>query len=124
VSWAPGDSSWTFSSDRDLKENFVEIDTKEVLDKISRVSITEWNFRGYSQRHIGPMAQDFHALFPLGGSGTMIDSGDLQGVALAAIQGLHEVVREKDAKISSLEARIEALETLVKKLAESQGEEE
>ncbi|NQT83837.1 tail fiber domain-containing protein, partial [bacterium] len=121
VSWAPGDSSWTFSSDRDLKENFVEIDPKEVLDRISRVSITEWNFKGYSQRHIGPMAQDFHALFALGGSDTMIDSGDLQGVSLAAIQGLHEIVKEKDAKISSLESRIEALETFVKKLAESQA---
>ena len=124
VSWAPGGSSWTFSSDKNLKENFVEIDPKEVLERISNVSITEWNFKGYSQRHIGPVAQDFYALFPLGGSDTMIDSGDLQGVSLAAIQGLHEIVQEKDAKISSLEERVKALEALVEKLVESQAGEE
>ena len=124
VSWAPGGSSWTFSSDKNLKENFVEIDPKEVLERISNVSITEWNFKGYSQRHIGPVAQDFHALFPLGGSDTMIDSGDLQGVSLAAIQGLHEFVKEKDAEISTLkkqnadlESRVAALESLVEELA-------
>ncbi len=123
VSWAPGSSSWSFSSDKNLKENFVEIDPKEVLERISHVSITEWNFKGYSQRHIGPAAQDFHALFPLGGSDTMIDSGDLQGVSLAAIQGLHEIVREKESRISTLEqrnadleTRLEALEALVVKL--------
>jgi hypothetical protein len=120
VSWAPGNSSWTFSSDRNLKENFVELDAREVLDRVSALSIAEWNFKGYSERHVGPMAQDFHALFPLGGSNTMIDSGDLQGVSLAAIQGLHEIVKEKDGRISTLEARIEALESLVGKLVESQ----
>ena len=124
VSWAPGSSSWSFSSDRELKENFVDIDPKDVLQKVSSVPITEWNFKGHSQRHIGPVAQDFHDLFPLGGSDTMIDSGDLQGVSLAAIQGLHEIVKEKDEKISTLEARIEALETLVEKLVESQAGEE
>ena len=121
VSWAPGDSSWTPSSDRNLKENFVEIDSKEVLERVSRLPITEWNFKGYALRHIGPVAQDFHFLFPLGGSDTRIDSGDLQGVSLAAIQGLHELLREKDAKVSTLEARIAALESLVAKLAERQA---
>jgi hypothetical protein len=123
LSWAPGNASWTFSSDRSLKENFVEIDPKEVLERVSRLPITEWNFKGYSLRHIGPVAQDFQALFPLGGSETMIDSGDLQGISLAAIQGLHTIVREKEAKIScleekntELEKRLKALEELVERL--------
>jgi hypothetical protein len=92
-----------------------------VLERVSRLSITEWNFKGYALRHIGPVAQDFHALFPLSGSETMIDSGDLHGISLAAIQGLHEMLREKDEKISTLEARIAALEGLVEKLVESQA---
>jgi hypothetical protein len=32
---------------------------------------------------------------------------------LAAIQGLHEIVKEKDAKIEQLEARVAALEKLI-----------
>ncbi|NQT82995.1 tail fiber domain-containing protein, partial [bacterium] len=61
VLWNPGDSLWSFTSDRNLKENFVEVDAREVLDKLSALPIAEWNFKGYSQRHVGPVAQDFHA---------------------------------------------------------------
>ncbi len=124
VAWAPGSSSWSFSSDRNLKENFQPVDAEDVLEKVSRLPVAEWNFKGYPLKHIGPMAQDFHALFPLGGSETMIDSGDLQGVALAAIQGLHESLREKGEEISTLkkqnatlEARLAVLEALVETLA-------
>jgi len=127
VSWAPGNASWAFSSDRNLKENFVEIDPEEVLERVCRLPVTEWNFKGYSERHVGPMAQDFHALFQLSGRETMIDSGDLQGVALAAIQGLHKTVQEKEARISRLEQRnneledrLIALESLVGKLTDRQ----
>jgi hypothetical protein len=125
VSWAPGNASWTFSSDRDLKENFVEIDPKEVLERVSRLPITEWNFKGYALRHLGPVAQDFQALFPLGGTETMIDSGDLQGVSLAAIQGLYESLREKNAEIAAiknqnaeLQQRLSALEKLFEKFSQ------
>ena len=51
----------------------------------------------------------------------LIGRMDADGVALAAIQGLHEIAQEKNARISSLEARIETLETLVEKLVESQA---
>jgi hypothetical protein len=97
VSWNPGDAFWTFSSDRNVKEDFTLVEPVEVLDKVSELPITEWNYKGYDKRHLGPMAQDFHAAFNLGGSETTIDGGDLHGVALAAIQGLHQLVRDKDA---------------------------
>jgi len=125
VEWAPGGSSWSFSSDRNLKEEFTSVDSEEILEKVTQLPLTEWNFKGYGLRHIGPMAQDFHAAFRLGGSETTIDGGDLDGVALAAIQGLHQIVREKDAQlasqqreISSLEARVSALEQDLRALAE------
>ena len=35
---------------------------------------------------------------------------DADGVALAAIQGLYQLVREREVQIAALEARIEALE--------------
>ncbi len=38
-------------------------------------------------RHVGPMAQDFHAAFGLGDSDKSIGMQDIEGVALAAIQG-------------------------------------
>ena len=44
------------------------------------------------KRHIGPVAQDFHAAFGLGTHETAIATVDADGVALAAIQGLNEKV--------------------------------
>ncbi len=66
------------------------------------------------------MAQDFSAAFGVGEKETMITTIDADGVALAAIQGLHEIVKEKDAEIDAvraknteLEARLERLEALI-----------
>ena len=117
VSWAPGAASWSFSSDRDLKEDFEPVNGMQVLEKVARLPISEWNYKGYSQRHIGAMAQDFHAAFPLNESTTTLNDADLHGVALAAIQGLNEKVKEKDAKISELEKRLSDLERMVQSLA-------
>ena len=56
------------------------------------------------------MAQDFSAAFGVGEKETMIATIDADGVALAAIQGLYEIVQEKDCQIAELEARLSALE--------------
>ncbi len=105
VSWAPGSGSWTFASDRGLKEDLAPVDAREVLERVAALPITEWNYRGYGQRHIGPMAQDFHAAFPLAGSSdTAINSLHLDGVALAAIQGLYRENQELKARLERLEA--------------------
>ncbi|MBA4387533.1 MAG: hypothetical protein C0404_06100 [Verrucomicrobia bacterium] len=111
VAWSPGDASWTFSSDRNLKENFRQVDGAEVLEKVNELPITTWNYRGYDLVHMGPVAQEFHALFPLGRDENAIDGGDLHGVTLAAIQGLYRLVQEKDKKIAELEKRLSTLET-------------
>ncbi len=116
VSWTPGSASWSFSSDRNLKEGLAAVDGKAVLNKLSRLPLSEWNYKGYAQRHIGPMAQDFHALFPLNESETTLNSADLDGVALAAIKGLNEVVQEQQAKMQQKEAEIKALQQSVTEL--------
>jgi hypothetical protein len=51
---------------------------------------------------MGPTAQDFSAAFGLGDSDTSIGTVDAEGVALAAIQGLYQIVQEKDAEIQNL----------------------
>jgi len=121
VSWVPGSSAWSFSSDRNLKEGFTTVDSKQVLEKVAQLPVTEWNFKGYPQRHIGPVAQDFHALFPLNDSDTTLNSADLDGVALAAIQGLNQVVREKEQRISDLERSVAELKDLVQQLVKQQA---
>ena len=105
-------NSWSCSSDRNLKENLTPVDGRDVLQRLSRVPIQTWNAKGQypAVKHLGPTAQDFSAAFALGDDDTRISTIDLDGVALAAIQGLYEMAHEKDAVIAKLQQQNAALE--------------
>jgi len=108
-------NSFTTTSDRNVKENFAPVDPREVLDRVATLPISRWNFKtDGSTRHIGPMAQDFYQTFNVGADDKHIATVDEEGVALAAIQGLNDKLKEKDAQIDSLEKRLAELEKLVK----------
>jgi hypothetical protein len=109
--WSPGDGNWVVVSDQNLKENLAPVDSKAVLEKVAALPIAEWNYKGYGQRNIGPMAQDFHALFPFEGSTeTSLNAGHLDGVALAAIQGLYQENQELKKKLEEVALALAALQ--------------
>ena len=124
VELEPGGGSWSSLSDRGAKDNFATIEPREILEKVANLSIQSWNYRSQSDqiRHLGPTAQDFHAAFELGADHRRITSVDADGVALAAIQGLHQALEEKSARIAALETRNatleQRLEALERRLAE------
>jgi hypothetical protein len=120
VTLAAGGSSWNTISDRNAKENFAPVDGVEVLELLDDVEITAWNYKTQDEsiRHIGPMAQDFYSAFGLGEDDKRINTVDADGVALAAIKGLKEIVKEKDAQIADLERRLAKLEEAVKLLSQ------
>jgi hypothetical protein len=91
-------------SDRNLKENILPIDGREVLTRLAGIPVSSWNYKnqGPSIRHIGPMAQDFKSAFNVGESDRFINMVDSGGVALASIQGLYSILQEKDKEIRSL----------------------
>jgi hypothetical protein len=111
VQLAVGGTSWGAISDRNAKENFKRIDLRRVLDDLSALPISTWNLKAQPKknRHIGPVAQEFNSnfayLFGELESPVHINTMDAIGVTLAAIQGLYQVVKEKDEKIASLESR-------------------
>lgn len=111
----------TFSnpSSLSLKEDFKPLDPKMVLDKFVRLPIQEWSYKSDDRklRHVGPTVEDFQASFGLGTEGQHIFPMDVQGVTMTAVQGLHQVVQEKDAEIAELRQRLSVLEELVSKLA-------
>jgi hypothetical protein len=111
VELAPGSGSWSSLSDRDAKENFVPADRRAILAKVAALPLSTWNYKAQdvSVRHIGPTAQDFKAAFDVGEHATSISTVDADGVALAAIQGLMEVVKEKEARIEALEKSVAEL---------------
>ena len=103
------------SSDRALKSNITEIDVTGVLAQVLALPIRAWNFSDApAARHIGPMAQDFHAAFGLNGDDdTGINTLDADGVVLAAIQGLNaKLQRENDELRARLDAHADELADL------------
>ncbi|HEX6750739.1 MAG TPA: tail fiber domain-containing protein [Longimicrobium sp.] len=83
--------TWTNSSDVNRKHGFAAVSGEDVLARLRSVPISTWTYNGEADRvrHLGPMAQDFHAAFGLGGSDdTHIATVDADGVALAAAQAL------------------------------------
>jgi len=99
-----GGGAWQSISDRNLKANLRSVNPREVLAKVVAMPVTTWNYITQEERirHMGPMAQDFFAAFGLGESDKRITTIDIDGVALAAIQGLHELLRERDAELAAL----------------------
>jgi hypothetical protein len=112
---ATGDVSaptFTTSSDRDAKADFASVDGRQTLEQLLAIPVESWSYKSDDPavRHIGPMAQDFAAAFGVGQDDKHIATVDADGVAFAAIQGLYQVVREKDARIAAQEQRLTALE--------------
>ena len=108
----------SLSSDRNKKANFATVSPREVLGRVVALPIETWNYlsQGPSVRHIGPMAQDFHQAFGVGEDDTHINMVDANGVALAAIQGLYQLVQEQELQLTVLEARLVALEAREREL--------
>jgi hypothetical protein len=104
---------WTNNSDANRKTDFAKINVREVLTQVARLPIASWRYIGEdtSKRHVGPTAQDFWKAFQLGDDDNHIGTIDEGGVALAAIQGLHQMMQQKDREIAQLRRKLEAVET-------------
>ncbi|HEX8267739.1 MAG TPA: tail fiber domain-containing protein [Pyrinomonadaceae bacterium] len=113
VSLAAGGGAWNSLSDRNMKDNFKAVNSREILRGVLALPISTWNYKTQdaSIRHIGAMAQDFKAAFKVGEDDKHISTIDPDGVALAAIQGLNEELKDE---LKTRDAKIERLETQLK----------
>jgi len=105
VTLGPNDGSWGSVSDVNAKTGFGLPDPIEILDRLLSLPIRTWRYRGQDESitHMGPTGQDFYEAFGLGIDDKHIVTVDADGVALAAIQGLYELVKEQAARIDELE---------------------
>ncbi len=114
VSVIEGQVPYTYTSDRNQKENFRAVDADEVLAKLRDLSVTSWNYNGQDPkqfRHYGPVAQDFFAAFGHDAVGTIgtpttITSGDLDGILMIAVQALEKRTVEQEKQIADLKAEL------------------
>jgi hypothetical protein len=98
--------------------DFQPVDVRQVLAKVVALPITTWRYKDAERgvRHMGPLADDFHAAFGIGYGPRAIAGMDARGVTLAAIQGLHRLVQDRDATIAAQRSEIDALSERVKRL--------
>lgn len=114
VQLTAGSSAWTSISDSTMKRNKRLVEGKEILSRLMSLPIKQWSYKSQdpSIEHIGPMAQDFYAIFGLGEDDKTISTIDPAGVALAAIQEVYSITQKLEKKT----ARIDNLETQVAEL--------
>jgi hypothetical protein len=117
------------ASDRNVKENFEPVDNAEILDKVLALPITRWNFKKQdpSVKYVGPMAQDFHAAFGLGGTDDrVIHATNAQGVTIAALQGLNARLEDRcqalQAEVTEMKSRMASMERMLEQQARLQQE--
>ena len=131
VSLATDGTSWGSISDRNAKKNFQSVDVRAMLEKLALVPVQQWNYKWESDAevpHLGPMAQDFkHAFYP-GRDDKVITTQEIDGVALAAIQGMNqkveeqaEALRSRDAELQELRQAVAELKDLVNALTQKAG---
>ena len=100
----------TQGSDRNSKRDIEPVDVENVLKRVADMPISTWSYKTDAQgvRHLGPMAQDFHAAFGLGDDERSIATLDTSGVALAAVQALHARIEELKAELAEVRAELAA----------------
>jgi hypothetical protein len=115
VTLAAGGGSWSSISDSTMKEHVVPVDAVEIATRVASLPLSTWNYKSQADsiRHIGPMSQDFRAAFGVGEDERRIATIDADGVALAAIQGLYQMIRAQEKHIAALERRTAELTRLL-----------
>ena len=85
------------------------------MEKIAALPITQWNYKVDSDKikHIGPVAQDFYALFGLGYDDKSISTLNLAGIALIAIQEQEKNSQKQKSEIEQLKAQVSQLQEIV-----------
>ena len=120
-----GGGAWVSISDKNAKANFTPVDAEDVLKKVAEMPLSTWNYKSEDTaiRHMGPMAQDFHAAFGLSGTDDKgITTIDADGVALAAIQGLARQLERKDRELSELRAELSERDAQLRAVQATQAE--
>jgi len=103
-------------SSKSSKTAFEDIDTRSYLDRVAALELTKWSYKTEQDvSHIGPMAEDFFAALGHGPSEQSISTVDSDGVALAAIQGLYELVQEQQALLAGLRTENELMRAMMER---------
>lgn len=111
VMLSSGASAWAAVSAIKHKDGIVEVDPEEILQRVEALPIYTYHYRGNppSQKCVGPMADDWHALFPSSKDPEKIETMDLDGASLAAIKGCARRIRALQDALDETRQELAAL---------------
>jgi hypothetical protein len=111
----------TENSDVNSKQDIVPVNGRNILEKLANLEISEWSYKDTpADRHVGPMAQDFHASFGLGHTDKGIATLDSSGVALAAIKALIDENASLKQRLEQLESQQLQMQAVMARMIEGQ----
>jgi cell division protein FtsB len=135
--------TWTNGSSRSFKERFVQYRPQEVLEKLRRLPVEGYYYKGTEEYHITPMAEDFYAAFGTGvhqiietdSTGTLVrrpnpevnkylSAADVAGVAILGIQALAERVDAVPGDVGALRQENERLKERVEQLEQQNAQQQ
>ena len=107
-------NAWTTICDKNRKENFEPLNGEDVLQKLSNINFTSWNYKMQdpkNYRHYGIMAQDFNTAFGHDkygsiGNDTTVNPIDMIGIDMAAIQALVKRTNELKDKDEAINKKL------------------
>jgi hypothetical protein len=114
-----GGSSWNVISDRGAKRNFLDVDGEDLLARLRTVPVTTWRYKEEADttvRHMGPMAQDWHAAFGFSKDDKTVNMSDIDGVSLAGIKALDTRTLQLKAELTAAKAKLEERDSLIASL--------
>lgn len=115
---APGGGSFACTSSKSLKENFLPLSGSDVLSRLRKIPVMQWNYTGEGQKihHIGAFAEDFYREFRLGTDDKSIGLLDIAGVNTAAIKALDERTENLQRENNRLKSEIKHQQTAIDNL--------
>ena len=117
---SPGAGAWAALSDATSKENITPVDGPRSIGKSSGPADCAMELESARREHSDTWdrwPRDFHAAFDLGTDPTRINTVDPDGVALAAIQGLHSLLEEQQRENEKLRQELADMKIRLNALA-------
>lgn len=109
-----GDTAFTNTSSRSMKENLQPIQVDGILSKIQNVNVYTYDYIDGPKDKLGLMAEDFHQVFKRG-TDTTINGQEVQMALWLAVQ-------ELEKRTASQQKRIDELEVLLDKFKDAEEE--
>jgi endosialidase-like protein len=102
-----GSTQFTVTSSRTYKEHLEPVSVPDVLDKIAKVDVYQYDFINGPTNRLGLMAEDFHQIFGRG-SDKLLDGGEVQMALWLAVKELTARNKELTDRLSQLESQVKS----------------